>query len=350
MGGAAWAARPSGKSVTRDTGRHLMTTVDPAADLYRLLGVDPSASRADIDRAYRRLARRWHPDMTASPGAAERFARISTARRVLSDPTARARYDTDRATASAAPARSGPSRKQDRSAHESDRSPWPTGAPFDPHRPLWLGGPSFDRAFDTSTHRTTREAEAEVEVTLQETYRGAHRILTVSGSHGTSTVPFTIPPGVVSGQLLRVPVDPAPGGRAELPVVVRVRLALPEGCYVEGRTVHLDVSLSPWEGALGTTVALHAPLGEIHLPVPPGTSTGAVVTTPGRGIPNPTGPAGDLCAHVRIVVPTQLSAAERRLFAQLARTSTFRPRAARGGRPYPGASPGLAGATQDEGG
>jgi curved DNA-binding protein len=106
-----------------------------------------------------------------------------------------------------------------------------------------------------------------------------------------------------------------------------VRLVPHERYRIQGRDVHTDLPLAPWEAALGAPVTLQTPAGQVCLDVPAGTSTGAVLTAPGHGLPNPTGPAGDLHTHVRIVVPSHPSANERRLFTQLAATSTFHPRA-----------------------
>jgi curved DNA-binding protein len=309
-----------------------MTAVDPGVDLYRLLGVDPSASSADIARAYRRLARRWHPDVATSPGAAEHFAQITHACRVLSDPAARARYDTARATTTTATPP--PDRASHRRGSSVRNNPWPPwvgqDTPAGTAAAFWLGGPRFSQAFSAGTDPRPSGADAgvegEVEVSVEEAYRGSCRTLTVTGPHGSTVVPLTVPPGVVTGQLLRVPVDALPGGHSAPPVLLRVRLADHERYRIEARDVHVDLPLAPWEAALGAPVTLQTPAGTICLDVPAGTSTGAVLTAPGHGLPNPTGPAGDLHTHVRIVVPSHLSTTERRLFTQLAATSTFHPR------------------------
>ncbi|HEX5495659.1 MAG TPA: J domain-containing protein [Mycobacteriales bacterium] len=131
-------------------------------DLYQLLEIDPGASSADIAPAYRRLARRWHPDVATSPGAADHFAAITTAYRVLSDPVARARYDTARATTTTAPPpRARPSRRRGPSARNSPWPPWVSqdtraGTPA----AFWLGGPSFSHPFTTGTDTRPPGADA----------------------------------------------------------------------------------------------------------------------------------------------------------------------------------------------
>ncbi|HET8600027.1 MAG TPA: DnaJ C-terminal domain-containing protein [Segeticoccus sp.] len=286
-----------------------MTAVDPGVDLYRLLEIDPGASSAEITRAYRRLARRWHPDVATSPGAAHHFAKITHAYRVLSDPAARARYDTARATTTtAAPSRAGPTRRRRSSGRNS---PWPPRVGQDASggtpAAFWLGGPSFSHAFPTGTEPRPPDRDAnvegEVEVSVEEAYRGGCRTLTVTGPRGSTAVPLTIPPGVVTGQLLRVPIDALPSGHGAPPVTLRVRLAPHARYRINGRDVHTDLPLAPWEAALGTAATLQTPAAQVRLDVPAGTSTGAVLTAPGHGLPNPTGPAGELHAHIRVVVP-----------------------------------------------
>lgn len=301
-----------------------MTTVDPRLDLYRLLEVDPAATTAQIARAYRRLARRWHPDVAASPGAAEHFAQITVAYRVLSDPASRARYDATRPTKPTPPSR------PTRATGGTWRPPW-TGRSTRPDpAAFWLGGPSFAHASTLNPEPTGQHTDsgidAEVEISLEEAYRGTRRTLTVTGPHGTVTMPVTIPPGVLTGQRLHVPVNHLPGGHDGQPVVLQVRLTEDTRYRVEGRNVHVDLPLAPWEAALGGTVTLQAPAGQLQLQIPAGTSSGTVLAISAGGLPNPDGPAGDLHAHVAIAVPSPLSPAERRLFTQLAHTSTFRPR------------------------
>jgi curved DNA-binding protein len=105
-----------------------------------------------------------------------------------------------------------------------------------------------------------------------------------------------------------------------------VRIAEHPRYRVEGRDLHVELPLAPWEAALGTTVAVDTPDGEAKVKVPGGTSSGRRLRLRGRGLPNPRGKPGDLLAEVRILVPRKLSADERHLFEELAATSTFDPR------------------------
>jgi curved DNA-binding protein len=135
----------------------------------------------------------------------------------------------------------------------------------------------------------------------------------------------TIPPGVTDGQRIRLSgqgghgSDGAPPG--DLYLVVRI---VPHRNYrLEGRDLHTELRLAPWEAALGTSVAVPTPGGEAKVTVPPGTSSGRRLRLRGRGLPNPKGTPGDLLAEAKIVVPAKPSERERELLEQLAVASSF---------------------------
>jgi curved DNA-binding protein len=172
------------------------------------------------------------------------------------------------------------------------------------------------------------DQQAELEITLAEAYAGGRRSLTLPGPEGPRTIEVNVPAGVTDGQRIRLAGQggQGTGGAApgDLYLVVRLR---PDRRYeVQGRDVTVELPLTPWEAALGTTVALDTPGGEAKLRVPGGTSSGRRLRLRHRGIPNPSGEAGDLYARARIMVPRSVTDDERRLFEQLAATSTFDPR------------------------
>jgi curved DNA-binding protein len=304
--------------------------MDAGVDLYTLLGIEPTASRQQIVRAYRRLAHAYHPDVNASSDAAEQFARITHAYRILSDPAARARYDAARAAARSTTAGRRPSAVRQRWSSWADGWPDASGRAGDA---FWLGGPSFSHAFTTgldteaAAGQAGRGDEAELELTVEEAYLGASRTVRVTDRGQVETVQVVIPPGVITGEQVQVRLTHLPAGHGDPTVSLRVRLAAHERFRVDGRDVHVALPLSPWEAALGASITIDTPAGAALFRAQPGTSTGDVLTAPGRGLPNPAGAPGDLHAHVRIVVPSRLSPAERRLFTQLAAASTFDPRA-----------------------
>ncbi|MCE6997115.1 J domain-containing protein [Saccharothrix sp. S26] len=284
-------------------------------DFYATLGVPRGASQDEIQRAYRALARRYHPDRNAEPGADERFREVCEAYRVLSDPERRRRYDAGRAAR----------------ADRPGRAARPVGDQ------VWVSaGPGFGTSFGLggdglfgggwSGGRPVRGAdhEAELVLTVEEAYRGGRRSLTLPGPR---TLRVDLPPGVTEGRRIRLPGagEPGVGGAGDLYLVVR--LAPHDRYRVEGRDLLVDLPLAPWEAALGGTVEIDTPGGPTTIRVPPGTSSGRRLRLRGQGLPDPGGEAGDLCAEVRIVVPATLDEPERRLFAELAATSDFNPRA-----------------------
>lgn len=308
-------------------------------DFYATLGLPKTASQKDIQRAYRKLARELHPDVNKTPDAEERFKDVSEAYSVLSDPEQRKRYDAFGADFRRVPedvdpetwARAGAGRARAGAGARGfggdvdfedifgDIFGGRAGGGARAGRGGWGGGwgpmPGADQ-------------EAQIELSVEEAYRGARRSLTVSGPEGTRTVQVTIPPGVTDGQRIRLAGQGgrgSGGGQAgDLYLVVSIR---PDSRYrVEGRDIHVRLPLAPWEAALGTTIALETPGGEAKVKVPPGTSSGRRLRLRGRGLPNPRGPAGDLFAEVQTMVPPKLSDEERRLFEQLAAVSDFDPR------------------------
>jgi curved DNA-binding protein len=172
------------------------------------------------------------------------------------------------------------------------------------------------------------DQEAEIELTVEEAYHGGRRSITLSSDGTRRSFDVTIPAGVMDGQRIRLA---GQGGRGsdgarngDLYLIVRVA---PHPRYrLDGRDLYVELRLAPWEAALGTSVAVDTPGGEVKVKVPGSTSSGRRIRLAGRGLPNPKGKAGDLYAEARIMVPPKLSRAEKRLFEQLAAESDFDPR------------------------
>ncbi|WP_433085454.1 DnaJ C-terminal domain-containing protein [Dactylosporangium sp. CA-052675] len=250
-------------------------------DPYEVLGVPRGAGREEIQRAYRRLARRHHPDVSTEPGAEERFKEISAAYRWL---VARART---------------------RGRGDVDLSSW-----------LFRGARGAD-------------LRAEVTVGVEVAYTGGRRRVTVAGPAGRPRqYDVHVPPGVADGERLRLPGRGEPGVRGGVAgdLLLEVHLAPHPRLRVAGRDVRVAVPISPWEAALGAVVPVGLPGGDVRLEVPAGSSSGRRVRLRGHGLPNPRGAPGDLFAELRIVVPEHLTPGERALFGSLARESPFDPR------------------------
>ena len=307
-----------------------------ARDFYQALGVSRDASTEEIDRAYRKLARRYHPDVNSGPEAEDRFKEISEAHQVLSDPETRKRYDRFGEDFRRVPeGYDADDRVRAGSGRGRRRGTGGRGG-------VWVGGsyggagPAginiddlFGDLFSGAGPIRGADQEAELELTVEEAYRGGQRRLTLSGGSGSQTIDVTIPPGVVDGQRIRLS---GQGGRGngnaqagDLYLVVRIA---PHPRYrLSGRDIHLQLPVTPWEAALGATVPVTIPDGEVKVRVPPGSSSGRRLRLRGEGMPNPNGRPGDLYVEVRIHVPPRLNKRERQLFEELAAVSHFDPRA-----------------------
>ncbi|MBC3192220.1 DnaJ domain-containing protein [Pseudonocardia sp. C8] len=309
----------------------MATTHD--TDFYATLGVGRDASPEEIQRAYRKLARSYHPDINKDPGAEDTFKSITEAYDVLSDPETRKRYDAFGADFRSVPEGVDPDTWARARAGGERTGGFGDGSTF-----TWsdddidiedlLGGMFGGRARRARGPVPGADQEAEIELTLQEAYRGGRRSLTLSGPDGPKTLEVNIPQGVTEGKRIRLA---GQGGRGfdggepgDLYLIVRFA---PHPRYrVDGRDVSLTVPVAPWEAVLGATVALEIPDGEAKVKIPPGTAGGKRLRLRGRGIPDPRGTAGDLYAEVRVVVPTDPTEAERDLYRELSTTSTFEPR------------------------
>jgi curved DNA-binding protein len=300
-----------------------------ATDFYDALGVGRSASSEEIQQAYRKLARTYHPDVNADPSAAEKFKQIGEAYQVLSDPDQRKKYDRFGEDFRRVPDdfeervyAGGPGRRVRQPASGGGFGGFQGFEEVDLED--LLGGMFGGRGRGGPIPGADQEAE--LELTLEEAYRGGRKHLTFAGGEGGYDV--TIPPGVVDGQRIRLA---GQGGRGsgnappgDLYLVVRIK---PHPRYkLSGRDIHVGLPVSPWEAALGATIPVQTVGGEVKVRVAPGSSSGRRLRLRGEGMPNPKGKPGDLYAEVRVMVPKTLSRRERELFEELAAVSDFDPR------------------------
>jgi curved DNA-binding protein len=306
-------------------------------DLYEVLGVSKTASPDEIQRAYRKLARTYHPDVNKDPGAEDQFKDISEAYSVLSDPETRKRYDAFGADFRRVPPDVDPEEwKRAQAAAASG------GARAGGQR-VWSnddfgGDVDFDDLFGGMFAGRGRrgwggpvagaDQEAAIELTVEEAYHGVKRWITIGGPYGGRSLEVTIPPGVTNGQRIRLSGQGGKGteGAAAGNLYLIVTLKPHPRYRVVGRDLYVDLLLTPWEGALGAHVAVETPDGEAKVRVPAGTSSGRRLRLKGRGLPNARGKPGDLFAEAKIMVPKKPTEDERRLFQELAAASTFDPR------------------------
>ena len=316
-------------------------------DYYQVLGVDRSAGQQQIQHAYRKLARRFHPDINKDPGAEERFKQITEAYEVLSDPQKRSRYD-----------RFGEHWRQ---VPEGYAGPMPGTGPFgggssrrvhvntggggfgdagfagvdfeDLLGGLFGGRPGSTGGFGRGARGSApgADTEAEIELSVEDAYSGGRRRITLPTAAGPRSYEVNLPAGVTDGQRIRLAGQGAAGvgggPRGDLYLVVRLA---PHPRYrVDGRDITVELPVAPWEAALGASVPVDTPAGPVQVQVPAGSSSGRRLRLRGRGMPQPTGAAGDLYAEVKIAVPAQPSPAERDLWQRLAAASRFDPRGGR---------------------
>jgi curved DNA-binding protein len=303
-------------------------------DYYEALGVPRGASADEIRRAYRRLARRYHPDVNKEPEAEERFKEVSEAYEVLRDPEKRERYDRLGSNWRAGDDVSSASGFDDfgggRGGFEDVRVSFGDGAGFGDVSDLFEGlfGARGGRGFAGEGFTRTRrgaDIEAELELSLEEAAHGGHRWVALDGGRSYEV---TIPAGVRDGQRIRLAGEgrSGSGGGPVGDLLLRVRIKPHPRFRLEGDDLYAELPVSPWEAALGASVELKTLDGVAQVKVPAGSSCGRRLRLRGEGMPRASGGRGDLYGEVRILVPKRLSRAERKAFEQLAETSKFDPR------------------------
>jgi curved DNA-binding protein len=298
-------------------------------DYYKILGVERGASEDDIRKAYRRLARKYHPDVSKEKNAEEQFKAVGEAYEVLKDKEKRAAYDRLGTYRPGQDFRPPPGWEQQYGRGGGFRSEDMDGLDLgDLFSGLFGGGGAKGGGFGRGRARSApprAPIEADVTITLDEALNGTERTFQVSSGDGTQyPVTVRIPRGATQGARMRVPSRGVAGD-----IMLTVRIA-PHPLYtVDGRDLQVEVPVTPSEAALGATVEVPTPAGAVRLKVKPGTSSGQRLRLTGRGLPNPSGDPGNLYALVLVKVPAELSDAEREAYEQLARVSTFDPRALR---------------------
>jgi curved DNA-binding protein len=318
--------------------------VSPVAfrDYYEILGVPRDASAEDIRRAYRTLAREYHPDVNKDPGAEDRFKEVSEAYEVLRDPEKRERYDRLGANWKAGDDVSGASGFSGFGGPNGDfgdvRVEFGSGGDFSDFFE-GLFGPG-GRPGARAGRRTTGfggfegfegfqarggDLEAELELTLEEAARGGRRRISLGDGRDYEV---NIPPGVRDGQRIRLAGEGGRGAAGGPPgdLFLRVRINPHPRFRLEGRDLYVDLPITPWEGVLGASVEVPTLEGKKRVKVPPGSSTGRKLRLRGEGFPGPRGGRGDLYAVLKVEVPKKPTPEERELFERLAQVSKFNPR------------------------
>lgn len=292
-------------------------------DYYAALGVPRDADEAAIKRAYRALARQYHPDVSKEPNAEARFKESAQAYATLKDPAKRAAYDELGQRPAGEDFAPPPQWRQEYASHEHA---FEGDDLADLLAALGRGQRASKRA---NMPQHGRDHEAAVRISLEDAHRGATLNLDVAQEDGSSTLAVTIPPGMIEGQKLRLRGRGGKGrhGGAEGDIYLQINLLAHPVFRADRHDLHFDLALAPWEAALGADVEVPTLDGPVLLTVPPGTRWGRKLRLRGRGLANGRGGRGDLFAAVHIDVPATLTERERELFGQLAHESRFKPRA-----------------------
>lgn len=315
-------------------------------DYYETLGVDRKATKEEIQREYRKLARKYHPDVNKDPGAEDRFKDINEAYEVLSDPEKRGRYDALGANWQAGQDFQPPPNWDElfgfpgggRVRFESG----PEGfSGFSDFFEMLFGDigahPGFNPSGGVSSGHRGRSHEAEISITLEDAFHGAAKSITLeratpdtSGSmqRDRKTYQVKIPPGTVHGSTIRLAGQGSPGVGGGKPgdLLLRVKVLPHSRFKVKGHDLHLTVPISPWEAALGSKVSVQGMDGELTVTIPAGSQSGQSLRLKDKGLPRREGTKGSLYLELKITVPKNLSARERELFEHLKADSSFEPR------------------------
>ena len=289
-------------------------------DYYATLEVPIDADLAQIKKAYRKLARLNHPDVSKAHGAEARFKEAAEAYATLKDPVKRAAYD-ELGRRPSGEEFSAPPQWHSDYASES--------AGFDSAELADLLA-SLGRRQGGSARRHGTDYETAARISLEDAHRGTIVSLDLNDGEGVKTLQVTIPPGVTEGQKLRLRGKGGKGqqGGADGDIYLHIKLAPHAVLRPDGHDLHFELALTPWEAALGADVEVPTLEGPVVLTVPAGTRSGRKLRLRERGLTNSRGGRGHLYAAVRIDVPGTLTERERDLFEQLAKVSDFNPRAA----------------------
>ncbi|MAM56689.1 MAG: cytochrome C biogenesis protein [Salinicola sp.] len=324
-------------------------------DYYAVLGVERDATQDEIKRAYRRLARKYHPDVSQEADADARFKELGEAYEVLKDPEKRLAYD-----------RVG----QGQRAGEDFRPPpdWDAGFEF-------RGGGYTQEGYSQEQHAAFsdffeslfgqrrgsgqgfagssgdpggmryrargEDHHAKVSIALEDAYRGAVRTLTLQSGEldeqgrlrpRQRTLKVRIPKGVKQGQRIRLAGqgEPGMGGGPAGDLYLEIEFESHRRYQVEGRDVTLTLPVAPWEAALGATIAVPLPEGSVELKVPADSQDGRRLRLKGRGIPGE--PPGDCYVALKIVLPPATNDDVKAAYRQLEAVANFNPRATAEGR------------------
>jgi curved DNA-binding protein len=308
-------------------------------DYYKTLGVERSAVEDEIKKSYRKLARKYHPDVSKEKDAEEKFKEVQEAYEVLKDPEKRKAYDQ---MGSYQPGQDfSPPPGWDQQFRSGDfggfqdmsevdlfdllsgmRGGFRGARPGGGNRTFRMPGQDYEVSAHLSVEEVARGTEIEIPIAVTEA--GEDGLL----RRTTRNVKVRIPKGATDGQRLRVPGKGGPGhgGASDGDLYVDIQLRPHDLYRVSGHDLFLELPVAPWEAALGAEVQVPTLDGRITVKVPAGSRAGQKLRVRGKGLPKPGGGEGDLYAVLQVVTPSVLSDREKELYRELQQASTFNPR------------------------
>ncbi|MDW3223864.1 MAG: DnaJ C-terminal domain-containing protein [Paracoccaceae bacterium] len=300
-------------------------------DYYRILDVTQDADASTIKKAFRKAARKYHPDVNTDAGAEAKFKDVTEAYEVLNDPERRAAYD-----------QLGPG-QQHSQGHYQPPPDWSEEFAFSDASAQ--GQEPFSDFFETlfrrgagsgegMHHRQGADSHGRIEISIEDSYRGAERTLSlrapVLGRDGQITlqdrsISVHVPKGIGAGQHIRLAGQGQAGEAGAGDLFLEVTFA-PHPVFVpDGKDLYLELPIAPWEAALGGHVVMPTPDGKVDLRIPKNARTGQKMRLKGKGLPGQ--PAGDIYATLKIINPKVETEEARAFFRQMAETLPFDPRA-----------------------